>query len=160
EARAFADQLQRMRQAWWQVLPLVPPAGGNSPYTSAAAFAGSPLLVDPRPLVAEGLLTQDELDAARRPATDRVDFGDVFAPKPALLRRAFERFRAGRATPALRSAVAAHAAAEASWLDDYALYAALHEKHDRRAWTDWSPELRDRDPHALKSARARLAGDV
>src|SRR5437667_844489 len=44
-AYEFLDFLAAAQQGIWQVLPLNPPANGNSPYSSTSAFAGSPLLV-------------------------------------------------------------------------------------------------------------------
>src|SRR5215472_16567016 len=41
----FLDFLATARQGLWQVLPLGPPANGNSPYSSTSAFAGNPLLI-------------------------------------------------------------------------------------------------------------------
>ena len=39
-AYEFVDFLSSARQGLWQVLPLGPPANGNSPYSSTSAFAG------------------------------------------------------------------------------------------------------------------------
>src|SRR5258708_12779664 len=44
-AYEFLDFLADARQGLWQVLPLGPPANGNSPYSSTSAFAGNPLLI-------------------------------------------------------------------------------------------------------------------
>src|ERR1700730_16264917 len=44
-AYSFLDFLAAARQGLWQVLPLGPPANGNSPYSSTSAFAGNPLLI-------------------------------------------------------------------------------------------------------------------
>jgi 4-alpha-glucanotransferase len=151
EARMFADQLRAARQSWWQVLPLVPPAGGASPYTSSAAFATNPLLVDLRGLVALGLLEPSELEAAVRPVRARVDFGEAHAAKTPLLERAHARLLATPSSPH-RAALEAWATTQA-WLDDYALFEALHEAHDHRSWTTWPIELRDRKPAALAEAR-------
>ena len=68
EARRFVDFLAAAGQTYWQILPLVPPGHGNSPYMSPSAFAGNPFLIDLDELAAEGLLTQQELDSARRDA--------------------------------------------------------------------------------------------
>lgn len=54
-------------QHYWQILPLVPPGDGSSPYMSPSAFAGNPYLIDLDELAAEGLLTPQELDGARWP---------------------------------------------------------------------------------------------
>lgn len=40
----FLDFLAAARQKIWQILPLNPPGEGNSPYLSASAFAGHPVL--------------------------------------------------------------------------------------------------------------------
>ena len=42
EARRFVDFLSRSGAKLWQVLPLVPPGAGHSPYSSGSAFAGNP----------------------------------------------------------------------------------------------------------------------
>ena len=41
-ARQFIDFLAAARQHTWQILPLVPPGSGDSPYMSPSAFAGNP----------------------------------------------------------------------------------------------------------------------
>jgi len=46
------------------------------------------------------------------------------------------------------------------WLDAYTLFRALHAKFGDRAWTEWEPPLRDRDPAALRAARAELADEI
>ena len=73
-ARSFIDFLAQAGQKFWQILPLVPPGGGDSPYMSPSSFAGNPFFLDLEELTREGLLTQKELDAARRADPDRVDY--------------------------------------------------------------------------------------
>ncbi|MBX6343137.1 MAG: 4-alpha-glucanotransferase, partial [Thermomicrobiaceae bacterium] len=63
QAFAFLDFLARARQHLWQVLPLGPVGGGNSPYDARSSFAGSPLLVAPEPLVEAGLLERERLES-------------------------------------------------------------------------------------------------
>ena len=53
-ARRFVDLLSAMGMSYWQLLPLTPPACGNSPYSSLSAFAGNPLLIDLQQLATEG----------------------------------------------------------------------------------------------------------
>src|ERR1700686_4264063 len=55
-AYEFLDFLASARQGLWQVLPLGPPASGNSPYSSTSAFAGNPLLVSLERLAEHGWL--------------------------------------------------------------------------------------------------------
>lgn len=46
-AYTFLDRLAEATQTLWQILPLVPTDAGGSPYSSASAFAGNPLLISP-----------------------------------------------------------------------------------------------------------------
>lgn len=150
----FLDFLADSGQRWWQVLPVVPPGDGNSPYKSGSTFAGNPLLISPERLAEAGWLAPG--DWADLPAfpEGRVDFAAVAAAKDRLLRRAFAR--AGRDHPGLRAFLAENA----NWLDDYALYMALREHHGGVAWYDWEPALALRDPAALAEWRGRLADSV
>src|SRR5678810_571677 len=61
EAYAFIDFLVAAGQSLWQVLPLGPTGYGDSPYACYSAFAGNTLLISPERLVAENLLTADEV---------------------------------------------------------------------------------------------------
>jgi 4-alpha-glucanotransferase len=45
EAHRFAEILAECGQSWWQMLPVVPPGMGESPYNAHSAFAGNPLLI-------------------------------------------------------------------------------------------------------------------
>src|SRR5437016_10566380 len=87
----FLDYLNRARQSLWQVLPLGPTGFGDSPYASPSAFAGNPLLIAPEPLLAEGLLSEDELDQLARLPADHVDFGNLHPLKRQVLETAFQR---------------------------------------------------------------------
>src|SRR2546421_53487 len=89
----FLDYLRKARQSLWQVLPLGPTGFGDSPYSSPSAFAGNPLLIALDPLIADGLLSEDDVaDLARFP-TDRVDFGALMPLKRRALETAFDRGR-------------------------------------------------------------------
>jgi len=46
---------------------------------------------------------------------------------------------------------------QAVWLADWTLFSALREHHEGRSWTDWDPELRRREPAAIRAAGKRLA---
>ena len=86
-ARSFIDFLAQAGQKFWQILPLVPPGGGDSPYMSPSSFAGNPFFLDLEELTREGLITQKELDAARRADPDRVDYAWLHQTRIPLLRR-------------------------------------------------------------------------
>ena len=119
----FIDFLARAGQSNWQILPLVPPGGGNSPYMSPSSFAGNPLLLDLEELAAEGLLTREELEGAQYPNPDRVDYPWLYGTRFPLLRRAWERGKARYA-----GALADFLKAEESWLPDFVLFLALRDR--------------------------------
>ena len=80
EAREFADFLQKAGQKYWQILPLGPTGYGDSPYQTDSAFAGNPYLIDLEELIADGLLTREEVESV--PFGDdpkRVDYGALYA---------------------------------------------------------------------------------
>jgi 4-alpha-glucanotransferase len=153
------DFLQRAGQRLWQVLPLGPTGYGNSPYALLSAFAGNPLLISPERLLEDNLLALADLHGAPSGREDRVDFGAVIPWKMALLRASHARFER-LALPALRAEFAAFCAAQADWLDEFALFMALKEKHDGVAWTLWAPAYARREPESLAQARAELAGEI
>src|SRR5689334_21624252 len=97
EARAFIDFLHAAGQTLWQVLPLTPTGYGDSPYQSISAFAGTHLLIDPRALVADGLLQPNDLSGEFSDG-DIVDFTSVGSIKTGFLNRAFANFQVHAST--------------------------------------------------------------
>ena len=154
----FLDYLAHAQQSLWQVLPLGPTGFGNSPYASPSAFAGNPLLIAPELLVDQGLLEPAELAELADLPADHVDFARLARPKRQLLEIAFERARQQDAAD-LQARFGAFRETQASWLDDYALFAALADAHGR-VWTEWDEPLRDRQPEALARAREQLADRI
>ena len=73
----FVEFLAETGQEWWQVLPLGPTGGMNSPYQSHSSFAGNPLLISPEAMVEQGWLKHQELTDQPRLASDHVDFPAV-----------------------------------------------------------------------------------
>jgi len=150
EAHDFIDFLARAGRRWWQVLPLAPTGGGDSPYQSPSAFAGSPLLIDPDLLLEEGLLTEEACAAAQCGAPDRADLNWVKATRPVLLEAAF---RCGKERD--REAQAQFSAENAAWLPAYVLFMALRERFG--PLEGWPEELRRRDGDAVSLWSERLS---
>jgi 4-alpha-glucanotransferase len=148
EAHRFAAFLAGAGQRLWQVLPLGPTGYGDSPYQCFSAFAGNPLLVSLDLLVEDGWLLEADLADAPDFPKDSVDYDAVSAFKLPLLDRAFDRFDAV-AAPADRDAFEAFRRANASWLDDYALYMAVKAAHGGAHWAEWEAGIRRREPDAV-----------
>jgi 4-alpha-glucanotransferase len=153
------DFLHHARQRIWQVLPLGPTGYGASPYALLSAFAGNPLLISPERLLEDDLLAPPDLVAAPVGREDRVDYGAVIPWKSKLLRASYARYeRVASAT--LRAEFAAFCAAQAEWLDEFALFMALKGKHGGAAWTRWASPYARRDPDALAAACVELADEI
>ena len=134
----FVDFLAQSGQTYWQILPLVPPGDGASPYMSPSAFAGNPYFIDLDLLAQEGLLTPQELQSARWNDPDRVDHNFLTRTRIPLLHKAYERAQNTSNTP------------ELPWLEDYAAFAALHDQYqaDFRSWPNHAvPDTREMDFH-------------
>ena len=147
EAYRFVDFLAAAGQRYWQILPIGPTGYGDSPYQSFSAFAANPYFIDLDALEQRGLLTHDEI--ARfdfgPDAPEGIDYGALFRTRC---------FDAGE------DAFRDFCAANAFWLDDYALFMALKAENGMRAFSLWPKDVRARRPAALAAARARLAGQV
>jgi 4-alpha-glucanotransferase len=157
-AYEFADFLASSRQGLWQVLPLGPPATGNSPYSSTSAFAGNPLLISLERLAQHGWIDSSRLGALPRDAGP-VDYETVFQHKLPLIVEAAEGFLK-KAKGNARNRFDRFCAENAWWLEDFVLFDALRERNDRRCWKEWPPELARRDEAALASARKEFSSGM
>jgi len=156
EAYQFIDWLAEAGVRLWQILPLGPTGYGDSPYQCFSAFAGNPLLISPDYLARMNLLAQWDLDGVPEFSSAEVDFGPVIDAKMALLRQAFENFKA----QGENNAFAQFRQAEKLWLDDYALFMACKTAHGGQSWVSWDPAIALREPVALAEWRTKLADDV
>ena len=156
EAYAFADFLHSAGQRYWQMLPTGATSYGDSPYQSFSAFAGNPYFIDLEQLREQGLLMQEELEAAFWGDDPRqVDYSAVYEARLPLLRKAF-----GRIDVRMQEALDTFIEEQASWLEEYALFMALKAQFGMRAWTDWPEELRLRKEEALSHYRALLSEEI
>lgn len=156
EAYRFVDILADAGQSYWQMLPLGPTGYGDSPYSSFSAFAGNTLLISPEKLVADELITKEDVN--KRPAfpADRVDYGAVYNWKTKLLASAFRAFSVA-ANSAIRSELEDFSENERAWLDDYALYRALKVTQKNKPWYEWPNKFKLRDERTLSTAREQLS---
>ena len=135
ECLQFIDTLCEAAQSLWQVLPLGPAAYGNSPYSCYSAFAGNPLLIDLRPLAAEGDL--DETGMPDAFPDERVDYALVHSIKSEALKRAGERFLARTGGDTSRKEEFWHFCRTTPWLHDYAVFMAAKGAFGGKSWDQW-----------------------
>lgn len=162
----FVDFLAKAGQTIWQILPLSPTGYGDSPYQSCSAFAGNPYFISLDALARQGLLKPAEY--RRLPWGDdpeTVDYGAVYNLRFPVLRKAFERFKAGCADQHgcalyLPDEFYAFTLKNSHWLPDYALYMAIKTEQGMKPWAQWPAPLKNRDEAALKEYAAAHADEI
>jgi 4-alpha-glucanotransferase len=156
DARCFVDLLADMGMSLWQLLPLTPPACGNSPYSAFSAFAGNPLLIDCDQLVAEGDLA--EYSPTDVPSTERVDFGSVIESKLSVLRRAASAFFGAGVTGRMEEFW--HFCDTSVWLHDYALFMAIKEQRSGASWHRWPAAMARHTPAMYEKLSVQLGPEI
>jgi 4-alpha-glucanotransferase len=156
-----------------KILQLLPinemPPGETSPYSALSAMAIDPQFItldeveDFVEVGGEGALEpalRARLDAAR--VAPHIQYAEVRGLKDVALRRCFSRFRSIDLAGGTKRAAAfrAYVAEQRWWLDDYALFRAVHACHAERAWWDWPEPLRAHKAEALAAARTELGDEI
>lgn len=155
-AREFADFLEAAGQSHWQLLPVCPTGYGDSPYQSFSTNAGNPYFIDLDDLRADGLLEAEEYENIDwESAPDDINYGVLYRKRYPVLRKAVERF-----LEKPFSDYGDFCLENSFWLEDYALFMALKDAHSGAGWQEWEPELKNRNPEALKAAAKQYDRDI
>jgi len=152
------------------LLPLNEMAPGQqSPYSALSAMAIDPLFIrvpDVEEFQAAGgeaampCDARQALERVRR--SPQVDYAAVRRLKHVALRDAFCRFheREWSRDSARARTLREFVTRQAWWIEDYALFRAIHAHQGERPWTEWPEPLRRRDPPAIDRARRELSREV
>lgn len=152
QANIFLDKLHQSGLTVWQMLPLNPTGGANSPYQTLSSFAGNPNLISLDGLVEDGLLQASDLRQAPKFPEHQVDFDLMQSFRNPLLEKAAHNFQQKQGKRELQDEFQAFRETEKTWLDDYALYRALKNIHNNAAWYTWPKPIRQRQSGALAEA--------
>lgn len=156
DARIFVDLLAEMGMAYWQVLPLTPPACGNSPYSAFSAFAGNPLLIDIEQIVVDGDLPHVSYEENLN--ENSVDFEVVSKQKMELLQTAAKTFLANEAAPLKQEFW--NFCDSTPWLHNYALFMALKQKYKGKSWEKWPVGVALLTPEKYEKASVKLGAEI
>ena len=156
DARRFVDLLADMGMSYWQVLPLTPPACGNSPYSAFSAFAGNPLLIDLDQIADDGDLPVISYEDGLNDSC--VDFEAVFEKKMTLLKTAGTSFLANDAAPCKQEFW--DFCNRTPWLHHYALFMALKHRYKGRSWEKWPAGLALLRPEKYEKASVELGSEI
>jgi len=150
-AKAFADYLSSGRQKYWQLLPLSPTGEAQlySPYSAISSMAGNTLLISPELLADEGLLTRAELKKFYLKENNKVDYAAAQEIKAKLFNEAYHNFCEG-ASGELQNKFKGFCVAEADWLNDFALYTVIKQKHQGKPWYEWPEEFKLHNTKSLE----------
>ncbi|MGA8152723.1 MAG: 4-alpha-glucanotransferase [Terriglobales bacterium] len=157
-AYEFLDFLGSARQGLWQVLPLGPPANGDSPYSSTSAFAGNPLLISLERLAERGWIEASKLNTLSG-GGGPIDYDEVRSGKLPLLVEASRKFLES-AQEASRTRFDRFCVDNAWWLEDFVLHDALRAHYPGQLWKQWPGDLARRQSQALEQARAEFAPEM
>ncbi|MGB7443816.1 MAG: 4-alpha-glucanotransferase [Coleofasciculaceae cyanobacterium] len=155
----FIDFLVDSGQQFWQILPLGPTGYGNSPYMCYSAMAGNPLLISPDQLKNVGLLTEEDFADLPDFSPDFVDYDSVIRIKNQLFYKAFNNFKAQASQEDIEG-FNKFCEAEANWLEDYALFMALHKQFEEISWHEWEPDIAKAEPQAVAKWRDKLSEEI
>jgi 4-alpha-glucanotransferase len=167
---AFARWLLEAGQSVVQILPINEmPAGETSPYSAMTAMALDPIYLalsqvpDFAALGGEQALDSDErAEIARLRRSPRIEYSSIRRLKERWLRRSFDRFlRLEVSCGSPRAARFDEFTREQSWwLDEYALFRALHALHEGLPWMKWPEPLARAEGLAVAEARALLHTEI
>ncbi len=163
EAHNFLSFLKEAGQTYWQFLPLGPisPAYGNSPYMSPSALAGNPLFIDINGLIRGGLLKKNEIPEPPAFSEYSVDYPQVSTYQLRLLKMAFNKARNSKLwqTEGWAEQVE-NLLQENGWVHDYALFMALKEKFQEKAWYEWPEKIAAREDRAMAQVQEELREEI
>jgi 4-alpha-glucanotransferase len=158
----FGGWLRAAGQDFVQLLPVTAVAEGEtSPYSALSAMAidrvyiGLDSLEDFQEIGGERSLSSTDAERLRRVRqAPRIEYAEVRELKKRALDASFDHFHAAHWTRGTDRAQMLRAFIERErwWLDDYALFRALRQARDLRAWWQWEEPLRLRQPAALEAA--------
>ncbi len=152
----FVDFLRKSETKCWQILPLSPTSYGDSPYQSFSVHAGNPYFIDFDILEADGLLEHHEFASFKwENDAEKVDYSIIYTNCYEVLRIAFSRFKAAKCAD-----YRAFCTENKAWLDDYALFMALKDKNDGKAWYEWDEELAMHKAKAVSAAKKELKNEI
>ena len=137
----FIDFLSSSGFTVWQILPLCPTHPDLCPYQSLSAHAGNPQLINLEWLCDKGWLSIDEFHERHE---------TTWTHRLQCLQHAYLGFKSDAGNDEIlkfQTFIKKHN----YWLENYALYMALHKKFENQSWVAWPESCRDRDAGVLQT---------
>ncbi len=140
-AKEWIDFLADCGFSYWQTLPFCLPDLYNSPYCSLSTFSVNPYFIDLKKLEKEGLLTGEEVAAAKQKTPYSCEFVRLGEERLPLLAKAAKRFQGQREMEAF---FRTHPRTE-----DFCHFMGLRAANGGLPWSEWTVTEEDREVTAL-----------
>jgi 4-alpha-glucanotransferase len=155
----WISALKEMKQNLWQILPLGPTGYGESPYQPLSSFANNTLLIGLDELVQLNLISKSDLIGANNFNRKNIDFDAVIPWRKKILYKAASNF-SSKASKELKQNFEEFVSKSSSWLNEYALFSAIKNSQNLKAWVEWPVELRTREANAIKRVSEDLSEQI
>lgn len=152
ESYEFVDFLSASGQKLWQILPLVQTGFGDSPYSSVSSESFNPYFISVDGLKEKGLITENEAKFALCEEEGFIDYGNLYAVRYPMLRKAFTRFD--------KNDREFQAFVNSKEEFDYALFMSIKYASGQKHFYEWDDSLRRREEWALKLFAKEYAEEV
>ena len=148
EAKSFIDDLAKMNQHYWQILPTNYPETCNSPYDTNSAFAQNPFLISLDLLINDGLIKKNDLEPIPHFSETRVEFEKLKSWKFPILKHAAYNFLCNSDKVDLDRY---HDFCKENdfWLNHYALFMVIKNEQNKTYWVDWESKYKNLNADAM-----------
>ena len=151
EAYKFIDNLSKMGQSIWQILPLGPTDPSFSPYSLMSTFAGNHLLISLELLVKNGLLSPEDISSLPILNNRRVEFDAVIRYKMPILNKVCGNFEK-LASLEIWKSFNEFCNNNDYWLDDFSKFWTLKQENMEKSWIEWESE-KINNPELVNNAK-------
>ena len=157
-AKKFVNDLAKMGQHYWQILPTNFPEKHNSPYDTNSAFAQNPFLISLDELIKDGLIMRSDLNPMPEFSERKVEFEKLKTWKYSILKKAVTNFLLGDEDNLIeyRKFCNEHD----FWLNDYALFMVIKDIEDQIDWTYWESGYKNRKKETIEDLELRYNSEI
>ena len=155
----FVNQLEAMKQSYWQILPINDINENFSPYDTTSAFAQNPMLISIELLFQNQLILEHELDFDLDINSEKIDFAKIESLKMPMIERAAARFL---------DKMKSNGSIEFDnfckdnefWLSSFACFKVLKNKFEKLPWYKWGKKYRRYDRKVLSQCNKLFHNEI
>ena len=157
-AKKFVNDLAKMGQHYWQILPTNFPEKHNSPYDTNSAFAQNPFLISLDELIKDGLIMRSDLNPMPEFSERKVEFDRLKTWKYSILKKAVTNFLLGDEDNLIEYRKFCNE--QGFWLNDYALFMVIKDIEDQIDWTYWESGYKNRKKETIEDLELRYNSEI